>query len=285
VPKGICSSAHLTDKPGGVPTAVVAAATLKHPQGAISIHFEIDTSLADYPADQLDLKREIESVLQAVQTLYLDRNRVPTSERFGGYLAGLHQIALLGLVGSNAQPKVASHALAGMVTELLDTEGTALKQRGLSTLASLAFRFSFVLLLLYFMLRVGHASKAFAGLGSTLGIDPLILANFCLLWVGCFLGVVLSYGIRKTSLQLADFLRSDADRLLPGTRLLFAGALTMLIGMLLFFGAVEIKLGSFTTADLAAFPMAAFLIGAVCGISELALPNFLSERAAKALKV
>jgi hypothetical protein len=80
-------------------------------------------------------------------------------------------------------------------------------------------------------------------------------------------------------MTLSDLINVDADRLLPGIRLLFAGAFTAVLGILLVLGVVEIKVGSLSSHDLVHSPMVAFLIGTLCGVSELTLPGAVAKKA------
>ena len=105
------------------------------------------------------------------------------------------------------------------------------------------------------------------------------MSIFILLWIGCFLGVWLSYGIRTTTFSLSDLTLTDSDRLLPGMRLLFAGFLTMLLGIVFVLPLVEVKIATFSITDVASYPMLAFLVGSFCGISELLLPTAVAKRA------
>ena len=114
---------------------------------------------------------------------------------------------------------------------------------------------------------------------STVLIEPVLMANFMLLWVGCFLGVWLSYGIRTTSFTLSDLTITDSDRLTPAIRLVFAGTLTMILGIIFAFPILEIKIGNFPITDFNTQPMLAFLLGCFCGISELVLPTTVAKRA------
>ena len=281
MPQGICSEVYLIDG-AGKPKATPA--TPKQADGATSLYFGIDTTITVHPKEQLELKREIESALQAINAVFLDQKRVPKSDRYGEYLEAIKKVSHLGLVGATALPDVAAHALTGIVNALVDAEGPAVKDRRLKTLAYLALLLSSPFAIAYAVLRIGADIGLFGSLPRILAVYPLILSSFCAMWIGCFVGVVLSYGIRKSTITLADFVRADADRLMPGTRLIFAGTLTMLIGIMLLLGMLEIKIGSFTTGDLGSYPMAAFLIGSICGISELSLPSAVSERVGKMFK-
>jgi hypothetical protein len=278
--KGICTEVYLVDGKGDRKSA----ASTRAAAGATTLYFGIDTTVSDHPQEQLDLKRAIEVVLQAIDTLYLKEDRRATSERFGEYLQSLKLIAHLGLVGSNALPAVANHALVGVIASLMDEEAPGVKDRRLRQLASSAALLCAPFLAAYAGLRIADERGALRDVGRTLSIDPQALSSFAILWVGCFIGVVLAYGIRKSTMTLPDLVRADDDRLLPITRLVFAGTLTMLIGILLLMGVLEIKLGSFSTGNLASYPMASFLVGAFCGISELSLPAAVADRAGKLFK-
>jgi hypothetical protein len=117
-----------------------------------------------------------------------------------------------------------------------------------------------------------------------LDIAPAFLSSFMLLWSGCFLGVWLSYAIRTTTFTLRDLTITDGDRLVPELRLLYAGFLTMLLGMLFMLGVVNVSIGDFKLTAIVGQPMLAFIVGAFCGISELTLPSKLAKRAADFLE-
>jgi hypothetical protein len=108
---------------------------------------------------------------------------------------------------------------------------------------------------------------------------PVSVLLRIMLWVGCFFGVWLSYGIRTSAFTLTDLTLTDNDRLLPVIRLLFAGNLTMILGIMFILGVVQISLGNYSLTDFSVRPMLAFLVGAFCGISELLLPATVAKRA------
>ncbi|WP_041096858.1 hypothetical protein [Sulfuritalea hydrogenivorans] len=78
---------------------------------------------------------------------------------------------------------------------------------------------------------------------------------------------------------IADLTVTDVDRLLPAIRLLFAGSLTMILGIMFMLGVVRISLGTYSITDFATNPTLAFLVGCICGISELLLPATIANRA------
>jgi hypothetical protein len=116
-----------------------------------------------------------------------------------------------------------------------------------------------------------------------LDVNGQEFASFMLLWIGCFVGVVLSYGSRTTKMTLEDLVVPDSDYLLPVTRHLFAGTLTMIFGILISLGVFEVTLAGVSSKDMMSNPMIAFLIGTFFGVSELLLPGEVAKRAGSAL--
>jgi hypothetical protein len=112
-----------------------------------------------------------------------------------------------------------------------------------------------------------------------LAIAPDWAQSFMLLWIGCFLGVWLSYGIRTAVFTLKDLTSTDSDRLLPHLRLAFAGACTMVLGLLFALGVVDIRIAGYPITAITKEPALAFLVGVFCGISELTLPSTIASRA------
>jgi hypothetical protein len=214
--------------------------------------------------------------LSVEQRLYL-RGAVRNPERFRIYYVRLFHIAQLGLQGA-AQPEIAAAALAVVTADLLDDEAGRVKNAHLRALGVHALKFSMPFALLYLIIGLSPNGFFVAGLRD-LAIDPPTLAAFSVLWIGCFTGVWLAYGIRKAKVSLSDLVTTDEDRLDPQIRLIFAGLLTMLLGILFTLGVFELKIGAVELTDIAARPMLAFLVGTFCGISELVLPASVGDRA------
>ena len=133
---------------------------------------------------------------------------------------------------------------------------------------------------LYILLRL--TSSYFTPIDTLLmqmEINSSLLANFMLLLIGSFVGVWLSYAFRTTTFTLSDLTIIDADRLSPRIRLIFAGALTVILGILFAIPLVEVKIGDVPVTNVATYPMLAFVVGCFCGISELTLPTAVAKRA------
>lgn len=249
---------------------------------AVDIYFGIDKDAPQPPPkEQVELHIEIERVLSAVQKLYLSHEPNKPHARFRRYYVRIFRLAQLGLEGNNASPDIAKLALDKVTQDLIDDEAGRVKNGHLMALGRTVFAFGLPVLGVYLLLTLLPSCWLDPWL-QKLGIVRGTAANFCLLWLGCFIGVWLSYGIRTATITLADLTVTDADRLTPSLRLLFAGLMTMLLGMLFAMGIVEIKLGSFAISQIADSNNAtlAFLVGAFCGISEAALPEVASRRAA-----
>lgn len=225
------------------------------------------------PKEQSDLQAAIAQVLSTVKTLYVPGDGSPKPQ-FRLYYTRLFRIAQLGLEG-NAMPDIAKGALARVADDLIDAEGARVKNAHLTRLGKKAAALAAAFLGVYLALCAMDGSA----LLPAVGVEPSTARAFMLLWVGCFAGVWLSYAIRTTTFTLRDLVVADADRLLPLTRLVFAGALTMILGLLLALGFVDARIGGRSLAAFVDHPTLALLLGLFCGVSELLLPGMVGKRA------
>jgi hypothetical protein len=250
---------------------------------ARKIEFATEPSISVFPADQLQLKVDVDDVLFALRKLF------PAGDgesKFRPYYVEILSAAQVGLRGPTAAPELGKHTLSGIVRNLVDDVGGTIKNQHLAQLATRSTLFCTVLLVLYFLVCVCVPDSAGAvALFGKLNLMPKVVACFLLLWVGCFVGVVLSYGIRSITLGLADLWRPDADRLSPGKRLLFSGGLTMLAGLIVCSGFVELKIGGVSSAQIFSTPMFALTFGMLAGIGEQKLPEWIGQKAKLALPV
>jgi hypothetical protein len=103
--------------------------------------------------------------------------------------------------------------------------------------------------------------------------------NFFLTWSGCMAGAWASFASRKVTLVVGDLVALEEDRIEPQLRLLFAGVLTMILGLIFSTGVADINVGSFQTSNILKSGSIAFLIGAFAGLAEKALPSAVMARA------
>lgn len=245
---------------------------------AVDIYYVVEGPPNPSPTtQQVELQLAVDKVLRACQRLYLKKAK-PEPDKFRIYFVRLFRIAQLGLE-THANPELANSVLASVTADLIDDEAAAMKNGHLIRLGRYALYYSILPLCIYLFSCLAPTWLLDSTL-SRLNIDPPILASFAILWTGCFLGVWLSYGIRKTKISLADLTTADDDHLAPHIRLMFAGLLTMIIGILFTLGFIALDIGNISLTDIAGSPMLAFLIGLFCGISELALPASVGARAA-----
>ena len=276
---GICNAVYPCDRAGVVSTPPLAP----NAPDAVSIYFEINSTITTPPQDQLDLKRDIERMLHAIGRLF-SKKQAMDDAGFRPYYVQLVRLAQLGLAGPNASPDIARRALEGVTAELIDDQGAIVKNGHLKRLAGWGSVFAIFCSVLYVILRFMEPTGPIAQFLSRLGVDARVLSCFMLLWVGCFVGVVLSYGARTTTMTLSDLVNTDADRLLPQVRLLFAGTLTMVIGLFLYLAVIEFKIGSSISSNqIGDSAMIAFLVGVLCGLSELSLPGAVTKKATSLL--
>jgi hypothetical protein len=252
-----------------------------HPD-AFDIYFGVLENVAETPPqNQVDLQDRLQKVLRTIQLLYgADKPTPRQQKQFRSYYVRVFRLAQLGLEGPNVAPDIATSALKNAVDDLIDDEAGIVKKAHLCALAVHAFQLSVPCLAGYFVLRsISAYAPCIDAFLLRMGIQSLLLSNFMMLLVGCFLGVCLSYGIRTTTFSLTDLTVTDSDRLTPLIRLIFAAALTMILGIVFALQLVEVTLAKVSVTSLTHEPMLAFLIGCFCGISELVLPSMVAKRA------
>jgi len=203
--------------------------------------------------EQLSLRDEIDRVLIVLRMLFKDE------DSFNYYFKSILSLAQAGLVGEYAAPDVAMRALKELKNEITAREAGKVKNQYMKTLGIKAIIFGLPLIIL--------------GLVTRFYFKELLFANFFFLWTGCFVGVWLSFGVRKTELKFEDLNILEKDRLDPSIRLLFTGFLTTIIGLLFSTGAVSVEFGKISTDLFASDLQVALLIGLICGFSEKALPS------------
>ena len=257
-----------------------------HRAEAVDIYFGIvqpdGLPPVEPPPAQVALQTDIGAALAAIRRVFLDV-APPRPDRFRLYYVRLFALGQLGLEG-HALPGAARIALTALTAELIDDEAGRVKNAHLVVLGGWAALFALPFVVAYALLSAIVGSPEWTARFAQLGVGILPLRNFLLLWVGCFLGVWISYGVRTTRFTLADLTTTDPDRLRPGMRLAFAGTLTMVLGIACAVGLVEVRVGGYPVTAIATEPMLAFLVGALCGISELSLPASISARAADFVK-
>ena len=171
-------------------------------------------------------------------------------------------------------PDVARAALERVTDDLIRTEGPRVKNLHLRALALAGAKLGVAALLAYAILSLGS-------LGEVLGkldIDRDVTRSFMMVWIGCFVGVWLSYALRKSVLKLRDLIVAEDDFLEPFTRMIFAGLLSNIIASLLFFDVVKIAIGPLSLNAFATNSAIALLLGIVLGINELLLPTAVSDK-------
>jgi hypothetical protein len=229
------------------------------------------------PQDQNDLQASVSDVLTVVKKLYLPDNAKPLPP-FRFFYTRLFLIAQLGLEG-NAAPAIAKAGLDRLTQELIDAEGGRVKNQHLARLgvraASLAALFTAVYLVL--------CLPGWKAMLAAIYVDAQVARSFMMLWVGCFAGVWVSYAIRTTTFTLRDLVITDADRLQPFVRLVFAGILTAALGLVLALDWGDLKLGRISLGGFVENPTEGLLFGLFCGVSELLLPNMVGQRATEVL--
>lgn len=213
----------------------------------------------DPPGPQRELHARVERTLSVVRGL-LSRERMTKTE-FTQYFVQLLSLAQSGLVGDGAAPDRALQTLDNVRAEVTNRYSGRVKNDHLMALGAWALAFSGV------------------GVAITLLTDMPAMNAFATLWIGAMVGVWLSFAHRKREFAFDDLYIPEKDHLSPALRLVFAGCLTIIIGILASLGAFQVKIGSASTADLVSDLRVAFVLGTLCGFSEIGLSDQIARRA------
>ena len=235
---------------------------------ARDIDFCVDQSRigADIPEEQYALRDEIDQTLTVLRILF------PSGDsRFREYFVPLLALAQTGLVGDFAQPALAVRALSSLKAEIVAREAGQVKNAYMRRLGWTALLFAVPAIAAAVWLSSFHH-------------DLLMLSNFLLLWAGCMVGVWLSFGARKTVLRFEELHVLEQDRLEPAIRLLFAGLLTLLLGLLFHLKVLEVNFGGASSSALADNWEIALVVGALAGFSEQLLSPAITKQASALIK-
>jgi len=240
----------------------------RDPQNSRDILFQLapGQNAAAIPDIQLTVRDDVDRALTVLRMLFPEGD-----PRFEEYFRSLLSLAQVGLVGPVAQPQLAARALVALKDSITAQEGGRVKNAYMKSLGLAALACGGPVLVTALAMQVIWPQFA-------------VFRNFLFLATGCMVGVWLSFGTRKVILQFSDLSALEQDRLEPVVRLFFAGFLAVMIGLLFYLKIVEVKLGSVSSADFFNRSDLALLVGALCGLSEQALPSRLAQQAETLLK-
>lgn len=221
---------------------------------------------AGCPTDQQNLKDEIERTLSAIKIIYPG----VSNKNFNASFEKLLGLAQVGLAGMSPSTSVAQSALISLKYEILDRESGRVKNAYMLKLGGWALAFFIVSVLSYVFIGLCEFSVPAA---------ILKYRNFCLLWAGAMAGVWCSFASRKTILGFFDLVKLEEDQVDPPLRLIFSGILTVIIGFIFTTGFANLVIGAFEGANILKSGAVSFLIGALSGMAEKALPGAVMQRA------
>jgi hypothetical protein len=190
-------------------------------------------------------------------------------DKRSNYFRGLKGICHIGLEHEDpSQLKLAKKSLDSFREEFVANEAGAVKNRYLWRLGWRCLVISVAASLAYVYARSTHA--------------PTIVQhfrNFFLLVAGAGVGTWLSFSLRRVIVSFLDLAALEEDRLDPFMRVLFITALTSIVGLLIWTGAVSLGIGQFTTTEFGKNGATALLIGLLLGVAERTMATAVQKRA------
>jgi hypothetical protein len=222
------------------------------------------------PSEQQSLKNRVERTLSNLRAIY-PANDPKLNEAF----AKLLSLSQVGLVGSKPSVTVAEAALDSLQAEIIDREAGRVKNNYMLKLGYWAMSFGLTAAALYFLLD---------NYGSVFPRQFFQYRTFFLLWTGCMVGGWCSFASRKVVLTFFDLGQLEEDRIDPPLRLIFAGLLTSVMGLVFITGFANVVIGTFEGAKILHSGSIALLAGALSGMAEKALPAAVMQRAQSLFK-
>lgn len=236
--------------------------------GQKDIHFKVVAT--GCPSEQQSLKNRVERTLSNLRAIYPS-----AGPKFNEAFAKLLGLSQVGLVGSSPSVTVAEAALDSLQAEIVDREAGRVKNEYMLKLGRWALGFGLVATAAYFSLD---------WFGSHLPRQLVHYRTFSLLWAGCMVGAWCSFASRKVVLTFFDLAQLEEDRIDPPLRLIFAGLLTSILGLVFVTGFANVMIGTFEGAKILHSGSVALLSGALSGMAEKALPAAVMQRAQSLFK-
>ena len=239
------------------------------PNNSRDILFHTSAAVTDIPEEQQRFVNEVHRTLTVLRGLFPEGD--PKFVENYNSLLGLCRFAV-DCNTPSAQPTHGLQALATYQADITAREGGRVKNNYMKKLGLNA-------------VFLGVPAFLSAYLLSIYNLIDLATACFYVLWGGCMAGVWLSFGSRKTVLKFESLHILEEDRLEPIIRLIFAGLLTVTLGLLFTTEVVTFTIGKLVTTSIVKDIKVSLLIGLLCGISEQALSSTVTNQASKFLKL
>lgn len=253
------------------------------PRGAFVVFLDMDSSGApanlrlkprdglggDVPVEQASLAAQILGVERDLACIF-DGAKWRARER-GLYLRELRDIAEVGIAAAAPQVGVATQMLEGLKREIVMREAGPFKAKALRKLGKYAAAVAggaLAIALLAEGLNPAPGPTPPAWLNDP---DYPLIRSLALLVAGCSVGVWLSVGMRRPTVEFDELAKDDQDRLGPGIRLAFAAALTLVLAAMFHARVLVLAIGQLSTTEVFTSPLVALLVGVFCGLSEQAL--------------
>ncbi|WP_372741031.1 hypothetical protein [Neptunomonas sp.] len=213
------------------------------------------------PEDQYQLKSDIEAFIVTLSDVYTKEG-----DEFKNYYQRAYYLAKLGLEGDHVDISLANRTLDQLRGEIVVSAGASIRNRLLTTYGFRAFIFCVIITIAAFILDKNPISSA-----------PK-MPFFLLMLSGSMVGSWLSLGVRTRSFSFDELRMHIRDQNGPTIRLAFTGVLTLVAGLLMHIGALNISIGTLDSTKIASDHLIALSFGILLGFSEKALVTTLTEK-------
>ncbi|MBN8890809.1 MAG: hypothetical protein BGP12_15710 [Rhodospirillales bacterium 70-18] len=243
-----------------------------------AVDIMIDIGAAELAQDKVQLYQAIDQALTVIKVAFAGDGMSAAREaqqrvKLDEYVRKLAGIASVGLELKN-QTAFGQMALTSLTSQIAAREAAVVKNAYVKRLGLHSLVWAVAMWLVFVLMRQ-HGQPV---------LEEFPFPAFVLMAAGAAVGTWLSFALRRMTLGFADLASPEEDQLSPGLRIIFVMALTMVVGLLFYTGAVGIEMGTFKTG----FPLGegkevgygvAALIGALCGIAERGLATAVSSSA------
>lgn len=229
----------------------------ENPEDEFDIRCDIQNEVEekDVPEEQWFLYQVTERAVTRIKSLVKTDAGVKKN-----YIAKVLSLTQAGLVGDSVHPVAACKSLEILKEEILLVEGQRIKNHYMYSLGLSALVLSVILLV---VLRMGFLLQENCDISFFSQSAKYI---YCI--IGAFLGTWISFGARKSSITFEELSLLEKDMMTPVLRLIYIGACSFVVFLLLNTGIVSISFSEISSTSIKEEIELQLALGILCGLVE-----------------